>query len=116
MREPGAYTVFAPNDAAFAQIKDEQLVGLFEAYYNMSKLVKYQIVLGLYRTTDLLDRIFLKTLEGQRLTIESSATGERDTETLEDGTDVHGYVERDTVTTTLLESIKVDARVSYEAT
>ena len=108
LREPGAYTVFAPTDAAFAQMKSEQLASLFEDYYNMSKLVKYHIAMGLHRTTDLLDRTFLKTLEGQRLVITSSATGEQDTDTLEDGTDAHGYVVRDTVTTTLLESIKVN--------
>ncbi len=108
LREPGAYTMFAPTDAAFAQMKAEQLVGLFEDSFNMSKLVKYHIAMGIYRTTDLLDRIFIKTMEGQRITIESSATGEQDTEALEDGTDAHGYVVRDTVTTTLLESIKVD--------
>jgi uncharacterized surface protein with fasciclin (FAS1) repeats len=113
LREPGAYTMFAPTDAAFAQMKAEQVESLFEDYYNMSKLVKYHIALGIYRTTDLLDRIFLKTLEGRRLTIASSATGERDTETVEDGTDAHGYVVRDTVTSTLLESIKVDgARIT----
>ena len=108
LREPGAYTMFAPTDAAFAQMKAEQLVDLFEDYYNMSKLVKYHIALGIYRTTALLDMIFLKTIEGQRLTIESSATNERDTETLQDGSDAHGYVVRDTVTSTLLESIKVN--------
>ena len=108
LREPGTYTMFAPTDAAFAQMKAEQVEHLFEDYYNMSRLVKYQLVQGLYRTTDLLDRIFLKTLEGQRLIIESSASNERDTESLVDGTDAHGYVVRDTVTTTLLESIKVN--------
>jgi uncharacterized surface protein with fasciclin (FAS1) repeats len=113
LREPGAYTMFAPTDAAFAQMKAEQLVGLFEDYYNMSKLVKYHIALGIYRTTDLLDRIFLKTLEGQRLTILSSAHSELNTEAVTDDTDAHGYVVRDTVTSTLLESIKVDgARIT----
>lgn len=113
LREPGAYTMFAPTDAAFAQMKAEQVEGLFEDYYNMSKLVKYHIALGIYRTTDLLDRIFLKTLEGQRLVIESSAISGRDTETLQDGTDAHGYVVRDTVTSTLLESITVNgARIT----
>ena len=113
LREPGAYTMFVPTDAAFAQMKAEQVESLFEDHYNMSKLVKYHIALGIFRTTDLLDRVFLKTMEGQRLTIETWATSERDTETLEDGTDAHGYVVRDTVTTTLLESMKVDgARVT----
>ena len=108
LREPGAYTMFAPTDAAFAQMKAEQVEHLFEDYYNMSKLVKYHLVLGIYRTTDLLDKIFLKTMEGQRLTIESSASSKRDTESLVDGTDAHGYVVKDTITSTLLESIKVN--------
>jgi uncharacterized surface protein with fasciclin (FAS1) repeats len=113
LREPGAYTMFAPTDAAFAQMKAEQVEHLFEDYYNMSKLVKYHLVLGIYRTTDLLDRIFLKTMEGQRLIISSSASNERDTESLVDGTDAHGYVVRDTITTTLLESLKVNgARIT----
>jgi uncharacterized surface protein with fasciclin (FAS1) repeats len=108
LREPGAYTLFAPTDAAFALMKADQVEDLFEDYEDMSKLVKYHLVLGIYRTTALLDMIFLKTMEGQRLTIASSATNERDTESLVDGSDAHGYVVRDTVTSTLLESIKVN--------
>ena len=46
LREPGAYTVFAPTDAAFAQMKAEKLEDLFEDYYNLSKLVKYHTVMG----------------------------------------------------------------------
>jgi len=108
LREPGAYTMFAPTDAAFALMKADQVEDLFEDYEDMSKLVKYHLVLGIYRTTALLDQVFLKTMEGQRLTIASSASNERDTESLVDGTDAHGYVVRDMVTTTLLESIKVN--------
>src|SRR5260370_9006376 len=102
LREPGAYTLFAPTDAAFAQMKAEQVEGLFEDYYNMSKLVKHHIVLGIYMTTALLDMIFLKTVEDQRLTITSSAANERDTETLAVGTAAHAHVVRDIVTPTLL--------------
>ena len=108
LREPGAYTMFAPTDAAFAQMKAEQVEGLFEDYDDMSKVVKYHIVMGIYRTMALLDMTFLKTMEGQRLIVESSATRERDLESMADGSDLHGYVVRDTVTTTLLESIKVN--------
>ena len=108
LTRPLAYTMFAPTDAAFALMKADQVEDLFEDYEDMSKLVKYHLVLGIYRTTALLDQVFLKTMEGQRLTIASSASNERDTESLVDGTDAHGYVVRDTVTTTLLESIKVN--------
>ncbi|SRR5712692_8241470 len=108
LREPGAYTVFAPTDAAFAQMREDMLEDLFEDIDDMSRVVKYHVVMGMYRATDLLDVIFLKTMEGQRLTIRSSASTGPDSEKLEDGSDAHGFVIRDTVTSTLLESIKVN--------
>jgi uncharacterized surface protein with fasciclin (FAS1) repeats len=108
LREPGAYTVFAPTDAAFAQMKAEMRDDLFDDYYNLSKVVKYHVVMGIYKAADLLDVIFLKTMEGQRLTIRSSASEELTNEKLEDGSDAHNYVVKDTVTSTLLESIKVN--------
>ena len=108
LREPGAYTVFAPTDAAFAQMKAEVRDDLFDDYYNLSKVVKYHVVMGLYKAADLLDVIFLKTMEGQRLTIRSSASEELTNEKLEDGSNAHSYVVKDTVTSTLLESIQVN--------
>jgi uncharacterized surface protein with fasciclin (FAS1) repeats len=107
MREPGAYTVFAPNDAAFAQMKAEMRENLFENYYNLSRVVKYHVVMGRYEATDLLDMLFLKTMEGQRLAIRSSAVREVTNEQLENASYAHSYVVKDTVTSTLLESIKV---------
>lgn len=108
LREPGAYTVFAPTDAAFAQMKAETRDDLFADYYNLSKVVKYHVVMGIYKAADLLDVIFLKTMEGQRLTIRSSASEELTNEKLEDGSNAHSYVVKDTVTSTLLESITVN--------
>jgi uncharacterized surface protein with fasciclin (FAS1) repeats len=108
LREPGAYTVFAPTDAAFAQMKAEVRDDLFDDYYNLSKVVKYHVVMGLYKAADLLDVVFLKTMEGQRLTIRSSASEELTNEKLEDGSNAHSYVVKDTVTSTLLESIQVN--------
>jgi uncharacterized surface protein with fasciclin (FAS1) repeats len=104
----GAYTVFAPTDAAFAQMKAGVRDDLFDDYYNLSKVVKYHVVMGIYKAADLLDVIFLKTMEGQRLTIRSSASEERTNEKLEDDSNAHSYVVKDTVTSTLLESIKVN--------
>ncbi len=43
LKEPGAFTVFAPTDAAFAQMDAEKFDGLFEDYYNLSKVVKSTI-------------------------------------------------------------------------
>ena len=108
LREPGAYTVFAPTDAAFAQMHEDMLEDLFENRDDLDRVVKYHIVVGMYRAADLLNVVFLKTMEGQRLTVRSSASSGPTSEALEDGSDAHSFVIRDTVTQTLLESIKVN--------
>jgi uncharacterized surface protein with fasciclin (FAS1) repeats len=115
MREPGAYTVFAPNDAAFARMKSELRADLFSDRYNLSRVVKYHVVMGIYEATDLLDMIFLKTMEGQRLAIRSSAVREVTHEQLENASYAHSYVVKDTVTSTLLESIKVNGATIIRA-
>src|SRR2546427_5876293 len=76
LREPGAYTVFAPTEAAFAQIKAETRDDLFDDYYNLRKGIKNNVVMAEYKAADLLAVMFLKTMEGQRLTIKSSASQE----------------------------------------
>jgi uncharacterized surface protein with fasciclin (FAS1) repeats len=108
LREPGAYTVFAPTDAAFALMHEDILEDLFEDRDDLSRVVKYHVVMGMYKAADLLNVIFLKTMEGQRLTIKSSASSGPASEKLEHGSDAHGYIIKDTVTSTLLESIKVN--------
>lgn len=108
LREPGAYTVFAPNDAAFAQMKDDLREDVFSNRYNLDRVVKYHVVMGIYRAEDLLDMLFLKTMEGQRLTLHSSAVREVKNQHLEDASYTHSYVVKETVTSTLLESIKVN--------
>ncbi len=64
--------------------------------------------MGVHKAADLLDVMFLKTMEGQRLTIRSSASAGPYSETLQEGSDAHSFVIRDTYTSTLLESIKVN--------
>jgi uncharacterized surface protein with fasciclin (FAS1) repeats len=64
---------------------------------------------GYYTADDLLDRLFLKTLEGQRLRVWSDVSeiplGEEEIET---GGDALGYISSDTVTTSVRESIKIN--------
>ncbi len=115
MREPGAYTVFAPSDAAFAQMQAEMRDTLFDNRYHLSRVVKYHVVMGKYEATDLLDVIFLKTMEGQRLAIRSSAVREGTNEQLENASYAHSYVVKDTVTSTLLESIRVNGATIIRA-
>jgi uncharacterized surface protein with fasciclin (FAS1) repeats len=115
LSEPGAYTVFGPNDAAFAQMKAEMRDNLFDNYYDLSRVVKYHVVMGIYEATDLLDVIFLKTMEGQRLAIRSSALREVTNEQVENASEAHSYVVKDSVTSTLLESIKVNGATIIRA-
>ena len=115
LREPGAYTVFAPNDAAFAQMRTEMRENLFDNHNNLNRVVKYHVVMGKYEATNLLDMIFLKTMQGQRLAIRSSALREVSHEQLENDSYAHSYVVKDTVTSTLLESIKVNGATIIRA-
>jgi uncharacterized surface protein with fasciclin (FAS1) repeats len=108
LREQGTYTVFAPTDAAFAQMHEDMREDLFEDLDDLSKVVKYHIVLGRYTAANLLDVAFLKTMEGQRLRIRSSLSSGPTSEKLEDNSDVQGFIIRDTFTQTLIESIRVN--------
>ncbi len=92
---PGPFTIFIPTDAAFDQLSDDQQADLFAP--------------GYYTADDLLDRLFLKTLEGQRLRVWSDVSevplGE---EEIDNGGDALGYIASDTVTTSVRESIKIN--------
>jgi uncharacterized surface protein with fasciclin (FAS1) repeats len=71
---------------------------------------------GLYTADDLLDRIFLKTLDGPRLRVWSDVyetpLGEVEVDT---GGDALNYIARDTVTTAVRESIKINGGHVLEA-
>src|SRR5213080_3139280 len=92
LREAGAYTVFAPTDAAFAQMNAETRDDLFDDYYNLSKVIKYYVVMGVYRAARLLDVMCLTTMEAQPLAIRSSASEELTSENLQDCSDAPSYV------------------------
>jgi uncharacterized surface protein with fasciclin (FAS1) repeats len=104
---PGPFTIFVPTDATFDSLTDDQQATLFADPEKLAKVLKYHIVPGYYTADDLLDRLFLKTLEGQQLRVWSDVSevplGEEEIAT--DG-DALSYVASDTVTTAVRESIK----------
>jgi uncharacterized surface protein with fasciclin (FAS1) repeats len=106
---PGPFTIFVPTDAAFDRLSNDQQANLFADPEKLSRVLRYHIVPGYYTANDLLDRIFLKTLEGQRLRVWSDISevplGEREFDTRSDALN---YVTSDTVTTALRESIKIN--------
>ena len=106
---PGPFTIFVPTDAAFDRLSDDQQANLFADLGKLAKVLKYHIVPGYYTADDLLDRMFLKTLEGQRLRVWSDVSevplGEAEIPT---GGDALNYISSDTVTTAVRESIKIN--------
>jgi uncharacterized surface protein with fasciclin (FAS1) repeats len=108
---PGPFTIFVPTDAAFDQLSGDQQARLFADPEKLAKVLKYHVVPGYYSADDLLDRLFLKTLEGQRLRVWSDISevplGEEEIETA-GSSDALGYITSDTVTTSVRESIKIN--------
>ena len=106
---PGMFTLFVPTDTAFDSLPDDQRVYLFAHPKKLSKVLRYHIVPGYYTANDLLDRLCLKTLEGQPLRVWSSISevplGERDIATYKDALN---YITSNTVTTAVRESIKIN--------
>jgi uncharacterized surface protein with fasciclin (FAS1) repeats len=116
LSEPGPYTVFIPTDAAFARLSGEQQANLFADPGKLAKVVKYHIVPGYFTADDLLDRVFLKTLEGPRLQVWSDIL---ETPLGEEEEDIDGdalsYIARETVTTEVRESITINRAHVIEA-
>ena len=106
---PGPFTIFVPTDAAFDQLSADQQADMFADPGKLAKVFKYHIVPGYYTADDLLDRLFLKTLERQRLRVWSDVSevplGEAEITT---GGDALNYIATDTVTTAVRESITIN--------
>lgn len=71
LQSSGPFTVFAPNNDAFAKLPDGTLEDLL-LEQNMSQLagiLTYHVVPGLYSSEDLVDGTVLTTVNGQQLSI-----------------------------------------------
>ena len=106
---PGPFTIFVPTDAAFDRLSGDQQANSFADPGKLARVIKYHIVPGYYTADDLLDRLFLKTLEGQRLRVWTDISevplGEKEIDT---GSDALSYIAKDTLTTSVRESIKIN--------
>jgi uncharacterized surface protein with fasciclin (FAS1) repeats len=106
---PGPFTIFVPTDGAFYRLSTDQQTNLFADPEKLARVLKYHIVPGYYNADDLLDRLFLKTLERQRLRVWSDISlvplGEEEIDTLSDALN---YIARDTITTSVRESITIN--------
>jgi uncharacterized surface protein with fasciclin (FAS1) repeats len=77
LKSAGPFTVFAPNNAAFAKLPAGTVETLLKPE-NKSKLVTiltYHVVAGRYTSADLKDGMTLKTVQGDTIRITKSADG-----------------------------------------
>ena len=106
---PGPFTIFVPTDEAFARLSGDQQANILNDPGKLAKVMRYHVVPGPYTADDMLDHIFLKTLDGPRLRvwadIYETPLGEEEVDT---GGDALNYIARDTVTTAVRESIKIN--------
>jgi uncharacterized surface protein with fasciclin (FAS1) repeats len=69
---PGPFTVFAPNDAAFAKIPKATLDGLLKDKAKLTAILTYHVVSGKVMAKDVMKMKSAKTLQGGSLTIDTS--------------------------------------------
>jgi len=69
----GSYTVFAPNDSAFRALPDDFVANTGKA--KLAEILKYHIVKGSKKETDLKDGEKLRTLSGNQITIHKVQSG-----------------------------------------
>jgi len=74
LKGPGPFTVFAPTDAAFAQIPADKLNALLADKEALRKVLTYHVVPGKVVAADVRSGA-VKTVQGQPLTIDASPAG-----------------------------------------
>jgi transforming growth factor-beta-induced protein len=73
--EQEMYTVFAPTDAAFAELDEEYLENLVNNdTATLTKILTYHVLSGKVMSTDLSDGMNVTTLEGTKITIHINGT------------------------------------------
>jgi uncharacterized surface protein with fasciclin (FAS1) repeats len=113
---PGPFTLFVPTDEAFARLSSDQQATLLKDPDKLAKVMKYHVVPGLYRADDMLDHIFLKTLEGSRLRVWADIyVTPLGIEEVDTNTDALNYIARQTVSTAVRESVTINGGHVLEA-
>jgi uncharacterized surface protein with fasciclin (FAS1) repeats len=82
---PGPFTLFAPNDDAFADLPAGTVDELLKDKDRLTAVLAYHVVPGKYMATDLMKMTTAKTVQGATLTIATeTAVIEEDTVVVED--------------------------------
>jgi uncharacterized surface protein with fasciclin (FAS1) repeats len=80
LKGKGPFTIFAPNDAAFAKLPEETLEALLSDRPWLVDLLSYHVVPGRLTAADLLQQREVKTLQGQTLSIDRLEVAQADIE------------------------------------
>lgn len=72
LRGPGPFTVFAPTDEAFAKLPEGTVAALLEEPDKLKAVLTYHVVSGELKATDVVKLKEAKTLQGQKLAIDTS--------------------------------------------
>ncbi|MHA6491957.1 fasciclin domain-containing protein [Pseudomonas borbori] len=73
LKGDGPFTVFAPNDAAFAKVPKADLDALLADKEKLTSVLTYHVVPGKLMAADLAGKTSLKTVQGGELMLETSS-------------------------------------------
>jgi len=66
---PGPFTVFAPNDDAFAKLPDGTITSLVQNPPQLARILKYHVLAGAYTAAELKNMGVVTSLEGSTIPI-----------------------------------------------
>lgn len=69
---PGPFTVFAPNDDAFAKLPAGTVDALLKDIPKLTSILTYHVVAGKMMAADVVKAKSLKTVQGQSITVDTS--------------------------------------------
>jgi uncharacterized surface protein with fasciclin (FAS1) repeats len=68
---PGPFTVFAPNDEAFAKLPEGTVEGLLKDKAKLTAVLTYHVVAGKHMAAEVGKHQSLKTVQGQEIKIQN---------------------------------------------
>lgn len=72
LKSPGPFTVFAPTDAAFANLPPGTVQTLVQNPPQLARILKYHVIAGKFTQTDLAQLNTIESLEGSSISIDCS--------------------------------------------
>ncbi|MGB7710145.1 MAG: fasciclin domain-containing protein [Microcoleus sp.] len=72
LKSPGPFTVFAPNDDAFAKLPPGTITTLVQNVPQLSRILMFHVVSGKFMKADLAKLGFVTSLEGSPIKIDCS--------------------------------------------